>query len=228
MAPVSVIIPFRGDGGHRDRIWAVLSRRWLAAHPDWELIVGSAPPGPWRKALAVRDGLPRATADTVVVADGDVWSDAVGQAVDHMETHQWAIPHGDVRRLNPTATAMVLDGADFSLTAGLDQRPYRGHPGGGIVVARRDTIDQVPMDPRFAGWGQEDDSWGVALRTLAGWPWRANAAPLWHLWHPPAERLNRRVGNEDGDRLFHRYMAARKKPESMRELLEEIDATEAA
>jgi len=43
------------------------------------------------------------------------------------------------------------------------QRPYPGYPGGGITVLPRSTYTEVPLDLRYEGWGQEDESWAHAL-----------------------------------------------------------------
>lgn len=83
------------------------------------------------------------------------------------------------------------------------------------------------MDPRFAGWGQEDHSWGLALFSVAGHPFRGKSH-LWHLWHPPQERFSRRYGSQEGRALWLRYSAAsRLGPDAMRDLLQEAkDALE--
>lgn len=183
-------------------------------------MVGEPPPGPWCKAAAVAEAVERTSGEVLVVADADVWCDTVDDAVAAVEAGAaWAVPHGKVHRLTEQATRAVMAGRPFT-AAGLCQRPYKGHAGGGIVVLRRDTFETVPMDPRFVGWGQEDDAWGVALATLAGAPWRG-AEPLWHLWHPPAERMNRAIGSRDGERLWHRYRRAMKNPDRMRALVAE-------
>jgi hypothetical protein len=114
-----------------------------------------------------------------------------------------------------------MDGEDL---AGLPlaQRPYRGYRGGGFVVAPRKTLIDIPIDPRFVGWGHEDSAWAWALMTLAGNPWRGTA-PLVHLWHPPQERPSRRHGSAQSMELERRYQAAFEKPEAMSELIGEID-----
>lgn len=205
-------------------MWAWLRPRWETL---WPVAVADAPPGPWCKAAAVQRAAQHAHADILVVADADVWCDTVDQAVAAVEGGApWAIPHDRVHRLTAQATTNVVNGQPFDVQP-LDQRPYRGHAGGGIVVLPADTLAQVPLDPRFVGWGQEDDSWAAALTTVAGRPWRGHS-PLWHLWHPPAERINRRVGSRDGERLWGRYLRATKNPQRMHQLLEEARHAHAA
>ena len=92
--------------------------------------------------------------------------------------------------------------------------------GGGILVARREVLLDVPVDGRFLSWGQEDQAHGIALHCLHGRAWRGDA-DLIHLWHPPQPRMTRRVGSQAGYELCWRYQAARRDPVSMRELVAE-------
>lgn len=221
---VSVLVPYRPDGAHRDAAWTWVSRRWADLHPDWQVVVGAAPDGPWCKALAVADALDRADGDLLVIADADVWTDGVGQAVTAVQAGApWAVPHGKVHRLTEQATALVLAGTDpAAIVGGLARGRYGGVEGGGMVVLPRALYEQVPLDPRFGGWGQEDGSLGLALATIAGKRWRG-VSPLWHLWHPPAGRLNQHVGNAASWALHVRYQVASRSSAAMRRLLDEIN-----
>lgn len=105
----------------------------------------------------------------------------------------------------------------------LCQRAYEGMLGGGVLVTSRDVASEVPLDPRFQGWGQEDESWSLALRTLVGLPQRGGAA-LVHLAHEEAPRLSRSRGSWDGWELRRRYLSCLGDPEAMRQLIEEARA----
>lgn len=164
-------------------------------------------------------------AEIVAVVDADVWAPGLGRAVTAVQKGaSWALPHQKVHRLTEEATAAVLAGAGFEGQK-LAQRPYAGFIGGGAVVAPREAIEEVPLDRRFIGWGQEDESWGCALWTLLGKPWRSKQ-PLWHFYHPPQEREDRRRGSREAWALRKRYFDARYKPEAVRTLIDE--AKEAA
>lgn len=164
--------------------------------------------------------LAASTADIVVVADADVWCDETETAVEEVAAGAgWAIPHRGVFRLTETATSQVLAGESW-IDLELDERPYLGLLGGGIVVAHRETLLTIPLDPRFIGWGGEDDSWGMALRTMLGPPARGRGQ-LVHLWHPPQPRVTRRRGSAANWKLRGRYLAAVDDPAAMRRLLTE-------
>jgi hypothetical protein len=214
MASVAVVVPWRPGDPHRHAAWD-----WLRPRYRWPVVEGWCD-GEWCKAAAVADALDRTDAEVLVVADADVWTDGVGQALEAVaEGWEWAVPHGDVHRLDRDATEAVVAGGPFG--GGLDEKPYPGHPGGGVVVLPRSIYEQCPLDPRFIGWGGEDDSWGTALRTMFGRPWRGEA-PLWHLWHPPQPRMNRFVGSRESHNLAHRYRRAAHDPAAMRFLLSEV------
>lgn len=209
-----VIVPWFGGCPHREA-----ALRWLLPKYKWPVTVAPGP-DPWVKALAAGPAIAASTADVVIVADADVWCDGLVEAVKAVENGApWAIPHSGVHRLDEAGTLAVMDGADWQEQRTC-QRPYRGYPGGGYVVARRTTLIDIPLDPRFTGWGHEDSSWAAALNTLAGHYWRGTE-PLIHLWHPPQNRISRRRGSVASDELGKRYEHARGKPLEMRALIEE-------
>jgi hypothetical protein len=226
-----VLVPYRADGGPRDAAWVYMRRWWAINHPDWQLVEGGCPDGPWRKAVAVADALARADGDLLVVADADVWCPDLSPALASLERGlgRWAIPHQRVYRLTEYATAAVLAGGQLPdpplprRTHPAVAESYTGVVGGGLVVLPADMYRQVPLDPRFAGFGQEDQSWARALDVIAGPPWRGRQ-PLWHLWHPPQPRISRAIGSVENLALYRRYRAASTTP-AMLALLAEVDAT---
>lgn len=204
---VAVLVPWR-EAPDREQVWAYLRAKWHKSFPAWAVVEGSCPDGPWRKGLAVADALSRSTSDVVVVADADVWTDGVAEAVDRVRAGvPWAIPHWRVCRLDQPSTAAVLAGAPFGGT--YDRKPYVGRRGGGMVVLSRALYERVPLDPRFEGWGQEDDAWAVALKAVAGQPWRGTE-DLWHLWHQPQPRRSLGKGSEASVALLKEYQRAAK------------------
>lgn len=210
---VAVVVPWRSGCPHREAAWALIRHRLATTFPAWDIVEGRHDDGPWCKAAAVADALHRTDADILVLHDADVWCDGTPDAVAALEAHPWAIPHGQVWRL--------AEGQLEPSTTQLAQKPYRGLEGGGIVAIRRSTYEACPLDPRFTGWGQEDECFALALRALHRPPWRGDA-PLWHWWHPPQPRRDRRTGSNASARLHLRYRQARRNPDRMRALLEEV------
>jgi hypothetical protein len=233
----TALFPWRHGDPHRDRAADWVLEAWATHYPGVARLTtgdvdGLDVDGAWCKAnhVAHLAALASPEADVLVVSDVDVWVDpaAVRAAVDLVTRGDvtWAVPHRDVYRLNAAATAELIarpvPGGPPAVAAGdLAERPYRGHLGGGVVVLGRRAALDVPLDPRFVGWGQEDDSWAMALVTLAGKPWRGSA-DLVHLWHPPQPRMNRMYGSAQGQALAARYRRASGHPVAMRGLLAEI------
>lgn len=213
---VQVVIPWRPDGPERLHASHWCLRWWAETYPQYTVTVSSATAdGPWCKAAAVHTARIFATTDVVIVADADVWC-PVDDVVDAVQSGQvrWGMPHRTVRRLTQAATGRVLGGVwvppvtpDPRAVAGHVLETYPGSPGGGIVVLAADTFGQVPLDPRFVGYGQEDHSWSLALHRLAGAPLRG-VGNLWHLWHPPQPRIAPGIGSHEGLLLWHRYRQA--------------------
>ena len=200
---VDVIVPFTGDDPHR-----LAALGWVTGRLSklWPVIIGHGP-DPWCKAAAVADGLAQSTAEIVAVHDADVWCDGLQDAIDAVTLGApWSMPHRRVRRLTETATAQWY--ADEPATQ-YEERPYPGTFGGGIVVLPRAIYEKVPLDPRFVGWGQEDQAWGWALDILAG-PCARFEHPLTHLWHPPQQRMERGKGSTQSVTLARRYSKAQR------------------
>lgn len=219
--PVAVVIPWRDGCPHRQAALLYVADRWAQlGHP---VHLGTHSEGAWCKAEAVQAGVDRTAADVIAVADADVWCNDIPAAVAAVGAGTpWAVPHILVHRLTAAATADVFDGTephDDMPLAVLD-RPYVGRLGGGIVILRRDVWDACPLDRRFSGWGHEDESWALALGHLYGPP--VQPAPqippdprttLWHLWHPPQERITWGLGSPENEALYKRYRHAANIPD---------------
>ena len=215
MNDVAVVIPWREVCPYRQLNLEWVRKRWRDA--GFQVQIGMLwAHEPWCKAKAVEVGVARTDAKTLIIADGDVWCD-VKQAVDAVQGGlPHAIPHVSIHRLDPLSTSKVLMGGEMGGV--LMQRAYRGVLGGGITVVNRDTYLDVPLDPGFIGWGQEDESWGIALRSLAG-PGFNGQEELWHLWHPPMDRKTRGTGSPESKARRDFYIRHRKKEDVMWQLV---------
>lgn len=216
----AVLIAWRTtDCPHRTKALAWTIARH--AQNGWPVVIGRHDEGPWCKALAVADALAQTQAEILIVADADVWSDGIPEAVQAVaEGRPWAMPHRGVVRLSESSTALYAAGEDWPGLE-LDENAYLGVEGGGIVVIRRDIYESCPLDPRFLGWGDEDDSWGMALRTIHGPPHRSKTA-LVHLWHPPQQRASRSRGSQANRELRKTYAKALSSQGTMRALVADL------
>lgn len=219
---VAVLVPWKPGCEHREAAWRWVRARYAERFPTWEIIEGTSVP--FSRARGILAALEQTDVEIVVVADADVWCDAIGETVEAV-ADGWAIPHRLIHRLSQESTEKVLEGADWrrlplSSDNSQDRRPYVGHPAGTMYATRRDVLVEVPPDPRFLQWGQEDDAHAAALCTLVGQPERGNADVV-HLWHPPAERKNRRVGSDENLALMRRYKKCYRHKDAMRALIDE-------
>lgn len=222
---VSVIVPWKTRCGWRRRAWEWASELYRERFPEWQVVpVSDGLRGKWSKTRAAIDGARTAFGDVLVIADGDVWTEGIGAAVEAVrEGAPWAVPHELVYRFTPEATRSILKGAEPDISMPTNEPPYVGEAAGGSVVMTRAVFEECPPDPRFLGWGGEDSAWAVALTTLFGAPWRGNA-PLWHLYHPPQRRITRTVGSHENRGLYLTYKAALNDRRRIRALLDEAQA----
>lgn len=211
---------------HRLQAFHWTLERWADA--GYPVAVHGADDGEsWVRAHDVTPMVEKSTADVVIVADADCWTDGIDDAVAAVtDGAPWAVPHLMLCRLAPTATERVLAGEAPEDQDEFAERPYKGFETGTMFVIRRDVYLDCPLDPRFVGWGQEDQALSLALRALHGAPWRGTA-PLFHLWHPPQPRRSRGIGNDQNLALYRRYKAARTDPARMRLIVDEHQAVTA-
>lgn len=209
---IEIIIPYAGSDPARER-----ALEWVVDHCQYpfKVTIGVLP---FNKARTFMPAVESSSAEIVVMHDADVWTPGLDQAIEAVKNGAgFAIPHWTVYRLTDAATDGFIAGADWN-DLELARPSYVGVAGGGIVVARRDTMLDIPMDPRFESWGQEDESWAMALWCLLGEPWRGKA-PLIHLWHPLEARHGQRMGTQTGWNLRNRYACVRYDLSGMRDLL---------
>lgn len=223
---VTVVVPLAGACPHRKAAWDFIRARWEREHPTWPIALGECPT-PWRKAVAVRDGVRKARTPIVIVTDADVWTPGITDAVEIIRSGRTAVaqPHARFARLTPDATQRVLDGTlDLDTApqhpANLLERPYRQVLAGGVLVLTTEAALTTPGDPRFVGWGGQDISWGIALTTVFGRAHRGRGTTV-HLWHPPQERVARNTGSPQNMRLLARYRSAARSPARMLALVRE-------
>lgn len=223
---VAVVFPWRAGDPYREESFEWVKKRYSLIYPNWEQVTGDSSDGPFNRSEAILNGASKTNAGTLVIADSDVWCAAnLKTAVRDAYLFGWSVPHHLIHRLSEASSASVLAGDDWrglplSEDNKQDFRPYRGHATGTLLVLSRATLETVPPDVRFVGWGSEDDAWNAALRTLVGPP-RRGSADLVHLWHPSQPRQSRITGNPESAALLRRYLQADGRAPEMRRLLDE-------
>ncbi len=186
---VRFVVPRRADGGHRDRLWAYCQTRWREAF-DWPFAEGHHDDGPFNRSAAINDAA-IGEWDVVVIIDADVVIDPepVHAAVElAARTGNLVLPYTRRMLVGDKGTQAILDGYQGSWVRFAKPDSNRGHCSS-VVVVPRALWDRVgSFDPRFVGWGAEDDAFLAACSQFADV--ERLAGDVWHLHHPPSPEKN--------------------------------------
>jgi glycosyltransferase involved in cell wall biosynthesis len=196
LVKISVVVPWFNRDPDREASWQWLKRWYRINMPGTELIESSPENDEdFNKPNLVNRGVQRASGDVVIITDADVLPTEPGvlqKAAEQATVASWVVPHGQVLRLRPEPTAQVLSEPVVGVTwptGPLVRHPYRGIPGGGLIVISRDNfLAMGGFDPVFTGWGGEDSAFGIAADCLLGMHVRYDHVPLLHFYHDPGPR----------------------------------------
>lgn len=219
-----VLVPRRGDGGHRDKAWAYVEE-WWRSH-GYEVFVGAGPDEGRFNAAAARNEAARsagtwdvgifADADTVP-ADIEVIRRAVAMA---HERKRFVRPYKRYTQLDEERTAVVLEGGPLEGGKTLGENV----PEGGIAIVPRILYDRVGgYDERFVGWGWEDTSFAQACRVMGGFV--QLDGQVFHLWHPISSDRNTSDPQFLANRALGRRYKQTRTRERMRSLLSEREVS---
>lgn len=183
---VSVLIPYRADGGPRDRLFAHTQALW--ADLDVEMVIGHDSGGEhFNCAQAFNEAFSRSTGDTIVMYGGDHLPDAhkLSYAEVAVDAHPWAALYANTATYDRANTDQILNGRNP------DELPFSDvfNFCTGVLALRRETwLETGGMDERFdRGWGGEDTAYRCALNVI--YPNTPQpTGTLRHLWHPLASR----------------------------------------
>lgn len=187
---ISVLVPFKPDGGYRDKDWEWLKRRYEFLMPNAELCIADSDITPYCRSAAVNNAAKQASRDILVIADADIAFDIklMETAVKMLSNHAWVIPHEERKELNEAHTiellkkdpAITMSDDDFT---GCVSFPYGVSS---IILVPRRYFEYVGgFDERFKGWGYEDNAFAMAMDVLCGPHARLQGGVIWHLYHHP-------------------------------------------
>jgi hypothetical protein len=209
---ISVLIPFRGDGAQRDRLWAHCRNLW--AQLPVELVVGEdSGDAPFNVSRAFNDAASRASGDIFMLYGADQLPDLdrILWASEQLETHAWCALYAGTGAYSQASTEALLNGYGWDRAVFDQWAPFCT----GILAVTRETwADVNGMDERFFGWGCEDVALRVALTTLHG-DTPEPSGNLRCLWHPAASRER----FDANAAMIGAYDVAASDPELMRELI---------
>ena len=191
---ISILIPYKGDGGYRDKNFSWIKKRYNALMPNAELCIGSYDDEPFCKSIAINKAAKLATKNIFLIADIDIVFDIsdIARGILQLCNYPWVIPYTTIKYLSLNETYKLqqmnpnIDIKNLNIT---DYYSIK-HLCGGINIVPRDCFEKVGgFDERFKGWGCEDDAFTLRLNALCGHPGRINTSLL-HMYHPDAPRNN--------------------------------------
>lgn len=221
---ISVLVPYRPDGAHRQRTWDWLRQRWAMLCPEAEVIVqgddGGAHPGQFNHPLAINRAAERASHDVFIVADCDTafdpgWVREAARLV-AAEAEPWVMPRF-YDKLTARATDILLSSSpatpldEDNIAPMVAQREWRGDSicWSGLVVVHRSGFETVGgYDERIAWWGGDDICFGLTMDALVGRHHRLDGSAV-HCWHPaPSEQTYGHERHAVQQELVDRYITA--------------------
>lgn len=199
-----ILVPYRSDGGRRDRLWE-FTHSWLQQHhPDYPIYVGTSPDGPFNRSAAINDAARAAGGwDVAVICDSDTVVPPIQfeKAIcDAHETGRLASALTKVVELSRKSTDRLLADKETEIrTLGrVRTRRKEDLTQSSILAVPRTLWDAIGgFDEEFCGWGCEDNAFWIAATLLGaardggnarGEPLRVHGA-AYHLWHEKASKI---------------------------------------
>lgn len=224
---VSIIIPYRPDGGYRDLNFSWLKKRYKRLMPEAELCIDFDDSEPFSRSRSVNKAAQLATRDIFIITDADILFDPVDMesAIDMLSENVWVAPFTDRIELCEKDTADLINKCPCENVKALEFSDYKvAQPGvGSICIVPRKYFDAVKgYDPRFRGWGGEDCAFEMSLMTMCGPRYQPPGSKIWHLYHPQSLATTYESPNYPANyALYERYLGANGNAELMKQLIDE-------
>lgn len=184
---ISILVPYRSDGGRRDELWAWVRKWWETNFPSAEICVGDDISEAFNRSAARNAAYRRARHDTLIIADADTVPTVTGvtSAIDTIQNSRrfkWALPYAQDRYYNLTreTTEAILSGDELVEPTEWEHKITSW--AGCLILTRKAWETVGGYDERFIGWGGEDNAFQMALDTLVS-PHIRTSSYICHLWH---------------------------------------------
>lgn len=220
MASLSILVPYRPNTPHRERLWAWV-RRYLEYYlPDAELLAMDSQDDPFAYGNSVNKAFQASTGEHLLIADADtVFSPLfIEEGRQSLSQHPWVATVSYIE-ISPEGTESLLQSEPRDLHRPAEhfiQAEY--HSFAGAILLTCEAFETVGgYDTRFRGWGWMDGALFTCLKTLVGQPYEIRDTMTMHLWHPII--LNEQKFNPyaaESQLLGWRYTEALGDPDAMR------------
>ncbi len=220
MERLSILIPFQTDHGQRERVFHWIVQFYKTFLPNADICIGTSSP-PFSKAKAVNDAAKKARGTIFAIVDADTLLNpsVFKSAMMLLQDAPWLIPYNNVFDLTAESTNRLINEKPmWPLPKWLSFSIRKPLPVGGVNILRKTDFEKVGgFDERFHGWGGEDDAFAAAMNTFSGQYVRLDE-PLYHLWHPPAER-QKNEHYENNRALAFQYCRAQGRKHKMKAII---------
>lgn len=229
---LSVVIPWRAGSDE----WRLRSFDWILSRyghlfSEAEIIVSDDGSEDFRRGCSRNKGVSEASRKFVLVADADTipFPEFVAEGLRMLKRGApWVIPYGDADYYNS-------DEKSARKILGLD--PWKGlsphditwehklKSWAGQLLLRTDDYEAVDgYDPRFTGWGYEDNAFTATCDTLLGDHVRVDNGYTIHIWHPaPVSSTWEQPDIEMNRALYAQYDLARGNFDKMMQLVRGVE-----
>lgn len=190
---VSVLFPFRGDGGWRDTIFDKVVARYAAYYPDAQICIGQNSDEPFCRSAARNDAFEQATGDILIVNDADTFctKSSLDSAIELVTTgdEKFVLPYDVYFNVSRVETEQWLSvpSTSFSFPPEMPEGSYEHRlltaESGVLVVSREAWENANGYDERFIGYGWEDNAFISALTQANGQGLKIRGT-AYHLYHP--------------------------------------------
>ncbi|MEW9674400.1 galactosyltransferase-related protein [Ammoniphilus sp. 3BR4] len=222
---VSVLLPYKPDGGRRDLNFKWIIRFYEAIMPEVEICTGISQDKLFNRSKAINLAAKKATRDIFIIADGDIIYDSsiIIDSINKLEEYAIVFPFTKYLNISEEASKKLLKTRpkwplNISNNNIQIRTPYIEFAGKLNVVSRSTFKTINGFDERFKGWGGEDDAFRCAIITLCGPDIRLDHS-IYHLWHPHIGWDNNPRKTES-KKLLKLYRKVQGNEEKMIELLQ--------
>jgi predicted glycosyltransferase involved in capsule biosynthesis len=187
---ISVIMPYRRDGGPREKIFNWIAKRYSLLFPQFELCLAEDNEPVFYKTKAVNQAAKKAHGYIFILADADIFfnSQIILKALEKIDSDNlsWVMPYIDYLPLSANQTEKMLiikPDKEIKIMDKQVKGVRRNCPAGLIMITKEAFFDIGGYDERFKGWGCEDTAFYITANTLLH-PAIRLPEKIYHLWHP--------------------------------------------
>jgi len=187
----TVVIPWRTDGGSRQRIHDWVFERWSLVYPTTAIIVADSGDETFSRGASRNVGVEQSSTSVVVLADSDTVpiKAFVDAAVATAERGTMCFAYDKKRYYNlaegPTERYLNLSPMTEVTKPLPGEYEHELTSWAGMIAVPRANFDQIGgYDERFVGWGHEDLAFQIKMDAECGPHERVNGGYVVHLWHP--------------------------------------------